>query len=87
LSQFRERPDGISIARLPTKEYPGRMTIGDIVKLLGGDRSMVVVAIQGENVECEWYEGEDRVAAEFHIESLEAVTSVNLGAFAGPFSH
>jgi len=62
------------------------MTMGDIVKLRGGDRPMVILGVYGENVECGWFEGNDQVEAEFHIDSLIKVASGDLNGASLPLA-
>ena len=54
------------------------MNKGDIVELKSGGRPMIVDSIKGTKVDCAWYEERGRVIAEFHIDSLEQVLSVDI---------
>jgi uncharacterized protein YodC (DUF2158 family) len=60
------------------------MTVGDTVKIRGGDRSMAIVGIVGENVDCAWYEGDERVEAEFHIDCLVRIVAIDFGGPSRP---
>jgi len=46
----------------------------DVVKLKSTERLMLVISIDGTNVDRSWQEDGKRVVGEFHIDSLEVVT-------------
>ena len=47
---------------------------------------MAIVGIVGENVDCAWYEGDERFEAEFHIDSLIKVASGDLNGASLPLA-
>jgi uncharacterized protein YodC (DUF2158 family) len=51
------------------------MKKGDIVKIRGGDRTMVIMDFNSEEAECAWYEEREQIRADFQIETLELVSS------------
>jgi uncharacterized protein YodC (DUF2158 family) len=51
------------------------MKRGDLVRLKIGGQSMTIMAVDGDDAECMWFEHGERVVTTFPVASLEPVDS------------
>jgi len=74
---FRGRPVAEEIACALFWKYAVRVQIGDLVRLRTGGAAMMVASVNGDDVECVQYDGNQCVRATFPVESLEPARTLN----------
>jgi uncharacterized protein YodC (DUF2158 family) len=57
---------------------------GDTVRLKSGGPAMTVVAVEGERITCDWFEGSQKYEATFPAAALDLDNSSTNGASARP---